>query len=367
MTETAGLTGAAGPRLALTRSKTRLASLIGGLSMVAGAAYITLYLALLHPDAAILATASGLATLLVPLACALPALAVLFSYRRLPEINPDISASEREYAWDWLAWLNRLTGAAITGALSGWVVWLLCILLVPLFPDTSVAVPALIAGCALFGGLAGAVTAYASTSMDRRSFLVRLCAMLGLGLLLCMMLVADPSWWRDSLSYMGRSGPARWVFDITMILAGLGLCGVMLEIGRGLRGLSQQGLFPTRAARALTWLLAIGSLSLVGVGLFPSNTEPVSLALHKLSSNGGLLIFLSVMLALRWLAPPFGKTAHLASAIAGGLIMIDFFWYTLNIFNFVWFELTYIALLVTWLFFFESYSRAVLGDHYPVF
>jgi hypothetical membrane protein len=161
---------------------------------------------------------------------------------------------------------------------------------------------------------------------------------------------------------MGRSGPAGIVFSITMVLAGVGLCGAMLEIGTSLRSLSERELFPPRAAHLLTWLLALASLGLVGVGLFPSTAEGVSLALHKLTGNGGLLIFLGVMLALRWLAPPFGTIAHLASALIGILIITTFLLKELNLLGFVWFEVIDITLLMIWLFFFEAYSRAVLGD-----
>jgi hypothetical protein len=366
MTEIARPAEAARARLALAWSKTRLACLTGGLSAAAGAIYIMLTLTLLQPDAASLATASGLAALLVPLACALPALAALLSasgYRRLTGKDPVQSHHVQEHPGGWLEWLNRLAGAVITGVLCGWIVWLLCILLVPILPGARVAVPALIAGSAFFCGLAGAATAYASASIDWRSLMARLSAMIGLGLPLTMLLVDDPAWWRDSLSYMGgHGGAAGLVFDVTMILGGLGLLGVMLEIGRGLRGLSQEGQFPRRAAQALTWLLALGSIGLLCVGVFPSSDNPISLALHRLTGNGGLAVFLVAMLGLRWLAPPFGRTAHRASALTGGLVLGAYLLFALGVFSFVWFELIYIALLMTWLFFFESYSRIVLED-----
>ncbi len=161
---------------------------------------------------------------------------------------------------------------------------------------------------------------------------------------------------------MGRAGSASLVFSTTMVLSGLGLCGAILEMGAGLLRLSEMGRFPPRGATILTAVLAVASLGLIAMGLFPSNDDPVSLALHKVLGNGALVVFVGVMFALPWLAPPFGRTAHLASAIIVALNACAFVLYKVNFFSFVWFELINIALLMAWLFLFESYCHSLTSD-----
>ncbi len=235
-------------------------------------------------------------------------------------------------------------------------------MLTPILPGAAIAGAALVAATGLCGGLLAAVIAFISAASDDRGLLVRLGLMIGLGLLLAMLLAQDTRWWRDSLSYLGRAGAAARVFSVTMILAGLGLCGVFLGMGAGLRGLAETWRYPPRAAAWLIALLVVAAAGVIAIGVFPSNDDPVSLVLHKGIGNGGLVVFVGVMLALRWLAPPFGSTAHLASAVIGAVNLCAFVLYKANVLNFVWFELLNIALLMAWLLLFEAYYRGLLSD-----
>jgi hypothetical protein len=351
-----------GSQLALVAARTRLALLIGGVAGLAAGLYTALYLdltAVPTPVPAGPAARAGLVALFVPLAIAVSGLAALLSFRYAPA--QDGSPGERA-AGRALRRLNRLICAGVTGAACGWATWLLFLMLTPVLPGAAVSRATLVWAAGLSAGLLAAVIAYASAASSHRGLLVRLGLLIGLGLLLAMLLAQDLHWWRDSLSYMGRDGLAAWVFSITMILAGLGLCGVFLEMGAGLRRLVALGRFPTRSATSLTVLLLAASLGVIAIGVFPSNDDPVSLALHKGLGNGGLVVFVGVMFALRWLAPPFGSTAHLASAVIGVFNICAFVLYKVNVLNFVWFELLNIALLMAWLLLFEAYYRSLLCD-----
>jgi hypothetical membrane protein len=350
-----------GSQLVLVAARTRLGLVVGGAAGFAAAIYTAIHLVRTASPVAVSAGQPALVALLLPPAIALPALATLVSFRYLSGRDAGWTTAEGT-AGGVLGWLNRLVYGAITGVACGWAVWLLIVVLTPVLSGAAAGKPALVAATGLCAGLLAGAIAFASAAVSRRGLLIRLGLMIGLGLLLAVLLTQDMRWWRDSLSYMGRAGSAARVFSVTMVLAGLGLCGVFLEMGAGLRRLGEMGWFPPRSAALLTVLLVVASLGLIGVGVFPSNDDPVSLALHKLTGNGGLALFIGVMLALRWLAPPFGSTAHLASGALGVLSICALGLNAANVLSFVWFELIDIALLMTWLLLFEAYCRSLIGD-----
>ena len=344
-------------QLALVDGKTRLSLLAAALAGLAAAVYVALYAALTGMTSPVPAATSALVPLLVPLAVLLPATVAALTFRRVVAPEASVFAgSEREKRA--VRWFNRLASAVITGAACGWATWLLILIVTPILHGAAVATPALIAAAGVVGGLLGGFIAFSTSAISQRDVMIRLVLMVGLGLLLAMLLTEDTHWWRDSLSYMGRAGSGAPIFALTMMLEGLGLRAVFLEMGAGLRRLAEGGRFPPRAAMLLRVSLVVASLGVMAVGAFRDNDNPINL--HKLLGNAGFVIFLIAMFALRWLAPPFGRTAHVASAIIGGLSIVVVLLSAVTILNFVTFELLVIALLVAWLFLFEAYCSSLI-------
>jgi MFS family permease len=303
-----------------------------------------------------------MAALIRPLAFALGALATWFSFRRLVSQDPERAEIELRIVASRWRWLNRFVYAAITGVLTGWAVALLIEVLGAVVVGAEISRMAAITATAIGGGLLAGAIAYASADLDRRGLTTRVSAMLVSGLLLSMLTANDPTWWTDSLSHMGQQPDWGWIFNATMILAGLGMLGVTMEITRGLKLLAEARRFPPSGARFLTIALAIAAFGLTGVGVFPTYIYPISMFFHNLSSNLMLLVFLVLMLGLRWIAPPLGKRVHLASMVLGVVCLLDLALYITHLFGFVFFEIVAILILVLWLFLFESATSATIHD-----
>jgi hypothetical membrane protein len=350
-------------RLALVNAKARLALVSGVAAGVASALVIAgAHAALALPDPLALTGSVSMGALIRPLAFALGTLATWFSFRRLVEQDPErIEIELRIIASRW-RWLNRAVFAAITGVLTGWAVALLIEVLGVVVVGAETSRMAAIAATAIGGGLLAGAIAYASADLDRRGLTTRVSAMLLSGLLLSMLTANDPTWWSDSLSHMGQQPDWGWIFNATLILAGLGMLGVTMEIARGLTLLADAGPFPPRGARFLAIALAIAAIGLTGVGVFPTYINPISMFFHNLSSNVMLLVLLVLMLGLRWIAPPLGKRVHLASIVLGAVCLLDLILYITHLFGFVFFEIVAILILVLWLFLFESATSATIHD-----
>jgi hypothetical protein len=304
----------------------------------------------------------SLAALIRPLALVLGVLATWFSFRRLVSQDPERAEIELRIIASRWRWLNRAVFAAITGVLTGWAVALLIEVLGAVVVGAEISRMAAITATAIGGGLLAGAIAYASADLDRRGLTTRVSAMLVSGLLLSMLTANDPTWWSDSLSHMGQQPDWGWIFNATLILAGLGMLGVTMEIARGLTLLAEARRFPPSGARFLTIALAIAAFGLTGVGVFPTYINPISMFFHNLSSNVMLLVLLILMLGLRWIAPPLGKRVHLASIVLGAVCLLDLILYITHLFGFVFFEIVAILILVLWLFLFESATSATIRD-----
>ena len=280
----ATISGADGrTRLALVNAKARLALVIGAAAGAASAMVVAIaHVALALPDPLALTGAVSMVALIRPLALVLGVLATWFSFRRLAGLDPERAEIELRIIASRWRWLNRAVFAAITGVLTGWAVALLIEVLGAVVVGAEISRMAAIAATAIGGGLLAGAIAYASADLDRRGLTTRVSAMLVSGLLLSMLTANDPTWWSDSLNHMGQQPDWGWIFNATMILAGLGMLGVTMEIARGLKLLAEAGRFPPRGARFLTIALAIAAIGLIGVGVFPTYINPISMFFHNL-------------------------------------------------------------------------------------
>lgn len=347
---------------AWAEARARLGGTLGAGAAIASGVATAVYTAAAPPNPAGLFDVQAIAPLLPPLVFALAACATLLSFRRLAAQDPRLNPIERRASAAPWGWLNRAIFSVLTGVLAGWTAHLILLAIGPACRDATVSRPQAILAIGLCGGLTAAAVAFASADIGPAGLLGRLAALVVAGLALSMLLVDDPRWWEDSLSFMGRRGPSARVFNVTLVIAGLGLWGLMLEIGRSLSGLAEAGQFPPQGARALAISLSVASIGLMGIGVFPDAT-PLGAVLHKLTGHGALLIFIAVMLGLRWLAPPFGRTAHRASALLGGLCLFAAALNAAQALNYVLFELAVISLLFVWLFLYQACAGAYVRDH----
>ncbi len=118
-----------------------------------------------------------------------------------------------------------------------------------------------------------------------------------------------------TLSELGGDVPSRWIFNIAVIVGGL--MGIDFSIGLIAR------LAPSKTGRAGGALLAVSSIGLVTVGLFPIDTgESHSLATIFFFGFAGLAAFVLLYPVYKWVGAKGAPFIVLVAAIALSLASV---------------------------------------------
>ncbi len=176
-----------------------------------------------------------------------------------------------------------------------------------------------------------------------------------LGLLVSMLLVQNPRWWTESLSYMGDHPDSWTVFNLTMLLTGLNVWVAGAHLTRILALLAADGAFPRRTPVLMGAGLGIIGAGIMFVGLFPWSFSPLYGLLHDIGSHAMLLTLAAVMLGLRWVAPGFPRLFHTLSLLMGIIVVGGLALFVLQAISFVLFELVIFVMIVPWLLFLQRY------------
>ncbi|QTX03674.1 DUF998 domain-containing protein [Agromyces archimandritae] len=206
---------------------------------------------------------------------------------------------------------------------------------------------------ALIAGGVGAVTAYygylSASAIDAASVANLLAVFLVGGVLTSMLNADDPHWWEANISALGIArGFSGYSFTVTVVLGGIILTtlarfigGELDEWGRG------RGPATARGIRLTTWALIAIGVCLIGVGLVPVDlSEPV----HNTFATGMVLVYVALVVGLRWLLPGFPNAFLIAGygflviIAVSALLFIPFGYYNLTAV-----ELIASALIFTWL------------------
>jgi hypothetical membrane protein len=119
----------------------------------------------------------------------------------------------------------------------------------------------------------------------------------------------------DTLSELGGDVPSRWIFNIAVIVGGL--MGIGFSFGLIMR------LAPSKSGRAGGALLAISSIGLITVGLFPIDTgESHTLATIFFFGFAGLAALVLVYPVYKWVGTKGVPFIVLVVAIAMSLASV---------------------------------------------
>lgn len=135
--------------------------------------------------------------------------------------------------------------------------------------------------------LGGRLTFGAGIGLHSVDLATLLFTYLVIGTLFAMLTAADPRWWETNFSQLGI-GAGSWVFNGTLVVAGLLTATVGSYIGRDLHRI-----LGDEALGRIAWTVALWAatgLALAGVGLFPLEDIVV---LHNIAAVSTLVLFVA--------------------------------------------------------------------------
>ncbi|QKJ19868.1 DUF998 domain-containing protein [Microbacterium hominis] len=122
-----------------------------------------------------------------------------------------------------------------------------------------------------------------------------LLAFIAIGTLTAMVTTPDPAWWEVHFSHLGtfEDDLSSWVFNGTLIAAGLFVTTFAVYIANDMRALTEAGVLKNpRGMRVVPSLFVVMGIMLAGVGIFPFD---VNLTLHNVSASGMAVMYLVLL------------------------------------------------------------------------
>lgn len=225
----------------------------------------------------------------------------------------------------------------------------------------AVASSIIVAGTVLVTGYAFYLIAENATTLTISSALA---VFLISGTLLSMMTASEPYWWHVHISELGAgSGFSSYAFNVTLIIAGAVLISIADLIAKDFTLLCKVNRKHRRANINIGMLQAIiivMGVFLAGIGLFPWNRYPV---LHNISSNGMLILFVLMIIRLRYLVPTFSRAFFMFSYVLIAILVVSMVLLVhFGYFDLTAFELICFTVLFGWFVVFVRQVAAALHD-----
>lgn len=244
---------------------------------------------------------------------------------------------------------RRSVDASILALTGGAIVMLLTLSLFAVFDLAFQGLRLDALPSSLLVAISAAAAAYALTliAAEVTSLAITNLLMLSLlsGGLASMLSASDPGWWQRNFSALGAGGGfSGYAFNVTLILAGLVLAVLSGHLVEDLRTVART---PRRRLALLRgWFVAIGIL-LIGVGCVSVETNKV---VHTLLASSMTLLFLALVVAIRFLAPGLPRSFLAASTVLVSCfgLAILLMW-PARYFNLTAVELIGCVLLLAWL------------------
>lgn len=191
--------------------------------------------------------------------------------------------------------------------------------------------------------------AYLSSSrMTTQRLTWILIAFISIGTLAAMVTTSDPQWWEYHFSQLGTFGDlSSFLFNGTLIAAGLLVTTFTLYVGNDLRRLQEQGVIAGgRGIGVVTTALAIMGIMLALVGVFPVN---VNMLMHNVSASGMALMFLLLLVAGPWLLRGMPRAYFLSTWGFLAALVVSGVLFAVTYFGLTAFEIIVFALIFGWL------------------
>lgn len=204
----------------------------------------------------------------------------------------------------------------------------------------------------IFIGVTTGLTAYwtnlSVSHLNTERMTTLLVVFMVVSILTSMATAPVPNWWEYHFSELGSFGTASsWLFNFSLISAGLLLVGFSLYLNRDLQALVDAGsLTNRRSPGIISGGFVIAGFALAGVGLVPVN---VNLIIHNTFATGMLLVVAGILLASAWLLRglPWQIIVMTYAFLAGIAISVVLFM-PVGYFNLTALELIAFALIFAW-------------------
>lgn len=189
------------------------------------------------------------------------------------------------------------------------------------------------------------------SSMTTQRMSSLLLAFIAIGTLTAMVTTPDPKWWTIHFSHLGtfEDDLSSWVFNGTLIAAGLLVTTFAVYIANDMRALAEAGVLGNpRGPRIVPVLFAVMGIMLACVGVFPVD---VNLALHNLSASGMAAMFLVLLIGGPKFLAGMPRTYFVSSwAFLGAMVAsVVLFIPAIGYFSLTAFEIIVFALIFGWI------------------
>ena len=245
-----------------------------------------------------------------------------------------------------------LTLAHAIIALLGWAG------LASLLSESFIGATVYATSAALLAGVAMAVTAYMSylSAVNLTPMLLSLvlAVFLAVGALASMLSATDPLWWQKNLSTLGISDDiSALAFNLTLIVAGV----MVTTIAHYATAFLPHSTRSESRGRALVRiaLVLIGVL-LACVGIFPVDEF---LEAHNTAATGMAIVYVAMVLSLRWLLPTMPRIFILLGYVYVGVIVVLAIFFITGYYNLTAVELVAAVLIFSWVILFLRNTGAV--------
>ncbi len=253
-----------------------------------------------------------------------------------------------------LHWLDiaALTLAHAVIALLGWVG------LASVLSRSFVGASVYAASAALLGGVALAVTAYlaflSAVNLTPMMLSLVLALFLAVGALASMLSATDPLWWQKNLSALGISDDiSALAFNLTLIIAGVIVTTIAHYATAFLPSSTRS---ETRGRNFVRLGLALIGVLLACVGIFPVDEF---LEAHNTAASGMAIVYVAMVLSLRWLVPSMPRVFILLGYVYVAVIVVLAIFFISGYYNLTAVELIAAVLIFSWVIVFPRNTGAV--------
>ncbi|MFC1960297.1 hypothetical protein ACFLYO_06275 [Chloroflexota bacterium] len=211
-----------------------------------------------------------------------------------------------------------------------------------------------------YGGILGFAIAYWASKLSTGNIMVVVGLFMIMGLSMAMIMVEDPDWFYNSLSFMGHDSGSNMFFNATMILGGLVLLGFNQDILTYLKILVDRGKIEAGKFRILRAILIVIPVCVTFIGLFPTTVSKFSDMMHNLSADLTALLFIALMFTVHLMVPIYPPYFINRSRIMGVLAVGFGLMFVLGRVEFTVFELFLIGTIGIWVLTFYTETMNVV-------
>lgn len=261
---------------------------------------------------------------------------------------PDIRNRPRLHWFD----VAALALAHAIIALLGWAG--ITSLLSASFVGASVYAPS----AAVLAGVAMALTAYmaflSAVNLTPMLLSLVLALFLAVGALASMLSATDPLWWTKNLSTLGISDDiSALAFNLTLIIAGVMVTTIAHYATAFLPNSTPS---ETRGRSLVRFALVLIGVLLACVGIFPVDEF---LEAHNTAATGMAIVYVAMVVSLRWLLPSMPRIFILLGYVYVGIIVVLAIFFITGYYNLTAVELVAAVLIFSWVIVFLRNTGAV--------